>query len=568
MRKTSTLRQSLLFLPLLLLGFRAAAGDTLRVASPFYHIDRINNILLVNQRLADINAGEHNWTHVKLDAVYALSQAVDSMQADASYRATSNLGSYRLYFTQLPVAEVGTRVPIMDTPSVYGRFSLVAANGQQVQANMGIEFRGAFSQYYPKKSYELSFWDDTVGAVSRDVALLGMRNDNKYNLQAMYNEPLRFNGKVSNELWMDLHQPYYRAAEPDAKSGVTMQYVELLVNGQYQGVYALSERIDRKQLKLKKFNNGIVGELYKGSDGNSATTFTTLPPFNNNSDVWGGFEYKHPEELTDWTNLYNFVDFVENSDDNSFYGSIQQKFHLGNAVDYYLFLNLMRATDNTGKNLYIARYKKNEPYFYVPWDMDGTFGTDFVGGNTGDVDDILSNGLYNRFNQDCSAGGFRETLRTRWTALRGTILTEPAIMARFQANYDLLKANNVYEREHLVWYDFQANPQQLTYMSNWLRHRLSYLDGVFGQACITAASTAKQQATLALYPNPASGAVNVQCDAASYDLTIRDLSGRTVLQQALKGPQNQVSTQGLRKGLYVVTIRSANAVATQKLAIE
>lgn len=561
---------SVLFLPLLLVGFRATAGDTLRVSSPFYHIDRINNILLINQRVADINAGDHRWTHLQLDGVYALNQPIDSARTDIGFRATSNLGVYRLYFTQLPVVEIGTRLPILDTPSVHGRFSLVEASGQQVRSDLGIEFRGGFSQWFAKKSFELSFWADTLGTASRDVGLLGMRTDNKYNLQAMYNEPLRFNGKVSNELWMDLHQPYYRTAEPEAKSGVTMQYVELLLNGQYQGVYALSERIDRKQLKLKKYSNGITGELYKGSDWGGAVTFDTLPPFNNASTTWGGFEYKHPEEQVDWSRLYDFVAFVENSTDNSFYAGIRQKFHAGNAVDYYLFLNLLRAGDNTGKNLYIARYKQGEPYFYVPWDLDGTFGTDYAGNNTGDVDDILTNGLYTRLNQDCAADGFREALRTRWTALRATILTEAAIMARFRANYEYLATNNVYEREGLAWGNPQADPNQLTYMTNWLRHRLSYLDGVFGQTCssVTAAAGAKPAVALALYPNPASGAVNVQCDAAAYELIIRDLSGRPVLQKALKGPQNQVSTQGLGKGLYVVTIRSAQGVATQKLVLQ
>lgn len=572
MNKLVTLKTLLSTAVLLLLTtvFALATGtDTLVVAPKFYHVDRQKKIIIVNKKLADLNSVSDNANgHILLDSLYTFDQTVVDVATNASYQVKLDDESYTLYFTQLPILRIAARQPIVDTPSRYATFSLADPNGAVVESGMGIEIRGGSSQYNPKKSFELSFWSDTTGTSNRDVALLGMRTDNKYNLQALYNEPLRLSSKVSNELWQDIHQIYYKSLEPDAKNGINMQYVEVFLNDEYQGVYALSERVDRKQLKLKKHNNGIVGELYKGSDWGGAVTFTALPPFDNASETWGGFEYKHPEEEISWTNLYNFVDFVKNSSDQEFFSTYKQKFELRNAVDYFILMNLLRAADNTGKNLYIAKYKKGEPYYYVPWDLDGVFGTDWTGTNTGLVEDILSNGFYDRLQLDCSPNGFRDQLRIRWAALRQSVITQESIMARFTANNQFLLRNNVYEREQRTWEGYEASSTQLDYTASWLSARLRYLDGRFGAACAPLAATAAKQPTLVkLYPNPATDLLTVEGEAAAYELTLRDLQGRVMLQTSLRGQLKQVSTAHLPRGLYVATIQSSTQLKTEKVLL-
>ncbi|MEJ7663868.1 MAG: CotH kinase family protein [Hymenobacter sp.] len=277
-----------------------------------------------------------------------------------------------------------------------------------------MEIRGGFSQSFPKKSYELSLLTDTLAANDQDMALLGMRADNKWNLQAMYNDQLRLRLKTANELWQDMHQVYYKAQEPNAKNGIALAYTEVFLNGQYQGIYALTERVDRKQLKLKKYTTSMQGELYKGAAWEAGTAFTTLPAYDNHSQLWAGFEYKEPSQQTEWKALHDFVGFVENSSDADFYSQYKTRFNLENAMDYFLFLNLMRATDNTGKNLYIAKYKPNEPYYYVPWDLDGVLGNDWQGLNTNVTNDILTNGMYQRLFKYAPGGEF-------WAALTNPV---------------------------------------------------------------------------------------------------------------------------------------------------
>jgi len=384
----------------------------------------------------------------------------------------------------------------------------------------------------------------------------------------MYNEPLRNRNKVSHELWQEIHQIYYKDKEPEAKSGIAMVYVELFLNNEYKGIYALSERIDRKQLKLKKYNKGIVGELYKGGDWGPAVMFTGLPAFDNTSLTWGGFEYKHPEEETDWSNLYDFVSFVENSTDQEFYSQYQKRFNLRNAVDYYIFLNLLRATDNTGKNIYLAKYKTGEPYYYVPWDLDGVFGTDWQGQYVNISNDILSYGFYKRLIKDNTYKGFNETLYSRWDELRATVLTEERILAKFQASHYYLLSNNAYEREHTVWQDFTYNEADITYTNNWLKNRLRYLDLAFEQSSpVLKNEASKYNPIVKFYPNPTSDYLIVENNSTLGELTIQDMNGRVVLTSLLTGKNSKLAVGHLAKGIYIVIIKTDKAVSTEKLII-
>ncbi len=553
-------------------GQSARAQGIITFNPAFFHADTSRHLILINAPLSQLVTTAPT-DSIRTLAVggqrYTLSRAVARLSTAGAYRATANAKTYTVYFTQVPVLAISTRQQIVDAPSVYANLVLTDTTGMLAQSATGIEFRGAFSQSFPKKSYELSLWADTVGASSRDMALLGMRSDNKWNLQALYNDPLRMRLKVANELWQDINQLYYQAQEPSAQSGIDMAYTEVFVNGSYQGVYTLSERVDKKQLKLKKYaNNTISGELYKGVGWNT-TIFDAAPPFNNASPTWEGFEYKEPSEKIDWSNLSSFVNFVINSPDADFYGQYKSRFNLANAVDYFLFLNLMRATDNTGKNIYIAKYKAGEPYYYVPWDLDGVLGNDWAGNNDPTTNDLLSNGFYARLWQDQSATGFRAALASRWHSLRTSVITNAYITGKLRANSDYLLANNVYEREHLAWPAYQYSAAQLAYSATWLTSRLPYLDDAFRPVAV-ALGTAGAQAdgALQLYPNPASDYLSVELKAGPAQLTIQDVSGRTVLQAALAAGANKLTVSKLPKGLYVATIQTATATTVQKLLLQ
>jgi penicillin-binding protein 1C len=109
----------------------------------------------------------------------------------------------------------------------------------------------------------------------------------------MFNEPLRLRSSIAANLWTQIHQPYYKNKEPEAKSGFGVKYVGVFKNNEYYGVYQLSESVDRKQLKLKKSKNkSIYGELYKANAYEGGPSFESLKEVNrpNADENWEFFD--------------------------------------------------------------------------------------------------------------------------------------------------------------------------------------------------------------------------------------------------------------------------------------
>lgn len=542
-----------------------------------YQIDHTEKLIVVNQEVGQINvAFPGTKDAIMLDELFSFDVPLTTVAIGTAYavKNQSNI-SYVLYFTQLPLVNITTTNEIVDDPRVLSQFTFSESNGNVVSSRLGIEIRGGTSRFFPKKSYRIEFWADDEGLNSVDYSFLGMRSDDDWNLQAMYNEPLKLRGKTNNELWREIHTLYYQASEPDAITGVRMEYVELFLNGAYKGVYALSERVDRKQLKLKKTrdNGTIRGELYKGENNGVANRFLDTDPLPvppEDPFLWGGFGYEYPDEIApDWTLLRDFVSFVVYEDDATFSAEYKNKFDVTNAADYYIYMNLMRALDNRAKNLFIAKYDANQPYFYVPWDLDGTFGNDPLGDRDNITNDVLTNGLYNRLNLQTEIGGYARVVKARWDALRASVITVPNIMSMFMQNHDYLLANAVYEREEMVW-DFTYDSDNLTYINDWTTERLAFLDNYFATNFTLSLADLQNQSSVKMYPNPAVDRVNIALanHAFPIETSIYTLTGQKVLQQTMNNNSTSLDVSRLSAGIYIVVIQSDALNETKKLIIK
>lgn len=534
------------------------ANDTIQINENQYFIDVGHKLVLTNMHVSWVNA---TWTnsksHILLSEVCAFSNPISNVEVGDAYEIfiPSHNAYFTLYFTELPVVSIQKENSIGQTEE-FAAFKLIEPNQNLIESNIGVRIRGGWSQSLPKKSMKIEFWTDQDGTDKENLSLLGMRSDDDWNLQAMYNEPLRVRSKTNNDLWRLINTLHYQNSEPGAINGIRMKYIELFINDAYQGLYCLSERVDRKQLRLKAHNGNIRGELHKGISW-GASTFSALPAFDNNSLLWGGFEYKHPEEEIDWSNLYELVDFVMNAPSAAFYQDYPNRFDTENLVDYFIFLNLLRATDNTGKNIYIAKYDANSKYFYVPWDLDGSFGTIWDGSNAPITDDILSNGFYNRLMFDCSTNGFRQKLKDKWLALRSTLLTEDFLMLMFTENHDVLVQNGIYERESMVWPDFSLDDSGLAYLSGWISDRLYYLDMKFTEACVPMSTDGPMMdgKMFRIYPNPTANVMHIESEYFSeFNVYVYNNLGQLVFQESAHPTRHAISLAHLDNGIYFVQL--------------
>lgn len=484
--------------------------------------------------------------------------------------------NYTCYRSEMPLITITTDGPIVNSPAVHGIINVANADGDVITMHAGFKIRGTSSQQYDKKSYRVELWADETGALMADTTFLGMRSDDDWNLEAMWAQPLRLRDKVANELWMEMYQLPYAESEPDALPGIRMVYADVFINDEYMGVYALTERMDRKQLGLRKYNGDIRGVLYKGN-GPGAPTFDSLPNYDNTLDTWGNYEWVYPNEsdtAINWNHLYSFTNFVMNASDNVFYSQYAAQFDKDNAIDYYLFINSLMAMDNMGRNLFLARYKKSSTYMYLPWDLDAIWGLDTDGNKTYNTGGLKSNGFYDRLTQDCNDNGFVASAKARYNALRNTVLNREHIMELVQRQYEELLESGAYDREHEAWPDFTIDASQLIYMSDWLDGRFNYLDGEINAGCGTWGIEVPEPVEgptriVEVFPNPAKDRINVRfAEVGEAVVDMYDMTGRLVFSNSGLTQSFVIPTQGMAKGVYAIITKVADKQQVDRVVVE
>ena len=480
-----------------------------------------------------------------------------------SYAVSDALGKeYTLYFTRLPLLSINTSETIVDEPKIAVDFTY-ADKEQVLVTKAGAELRGYYSLTLPKKTYDLELWEDETGAETRKVKFGSLREDDDWILDGLYNEPLRIRSHVTAKLWLDMHHAYYQDEEPNAKMGVDIMDVELFLNGSYQGLYHLSEQLDRKQLQLKDFEGEMRGELFKAGYWDDVSTFDALYDYDNNERVWGGYEFKYPKasETTDWGPLYDWKDFILNSSDSVFTAEVWQRVEPTNFLDYYIFLQYILATDNIRKNFYIARYDQDEPYLLLPWDFDGCFGNNWDGTNLPDTATILSNNLMDRILAN-DPGQFRETVEMLYVDYRQNLLHPDSLIDKIERRFAYLTEEKIYERESLVFgnYDFQAS--DLSYLTDWIRSRTAFLDAHFNYTAPLPTSTRNFaiSSPLRIYPNPTTDIICVDLPVSKETFSnylVYDASGVIVDTGFLSA--GQLNVRSLNPGIYILRIGGRSA---------
>lgn len=283
--------------------------------------------------------------------------------------------TYHLKCTTLPLMNIECPEEILDdaVPMKMVLFDNgIDAAGRLVCSEGEIHLRGATASAYPKKGFRFSLRIESIGGNMRPnhISLLGMRQDDDWLLYAGYNDQEKIRNVFSSNLWE------YTCAEDNAWGidfGMEYKYLELFINGEYWGLYALGYPIDEKQVCIDTDSEEAV--LYKHGLGSESLRFTK------EGGIFGGLKGSPDENMRNRSFLQNYYyDLYTNADDNK---RLLSGIDPDNAVDFYLFINLIQGTDNVDliKNYYILLQKGKEgtKAFYAPWDLDLTWGNHYIG---------------------------------------------------------------------------------------------------------------------------------------------------------------------------------------------
>ena len=335
----------------------------------------------------------------------------------------------------------------------------------------------------------------------QDISLLGMREDNNWILDAGQIDLFRLRNRIATEIWNDFAtKPYYASKEPKTKSGVAGKVVEVILNNEYRGIYSLTEAMDRKELKLKKYddkNQEFHGQLWKVSSWDKAQFWEIDKDYDNTQETWHAFETKYPDiddvNPTDYSPLYEAIDFVVNSNDETFKNEVGDYFDIPVLIDYQLFLETLKPVDNNGKNMYWGIYDvaKSKKLTLAIWDLDASVGQDWHCSTPLHPDYVLPNtdlgvkdgfNLYHRLSS-LNVDNYNEKVASRYQELRKTYFSEENLISRYQGYYDMLVKSGAASREECQWSkdsDIGGYPlnfkSEIEYIKNWIINRLNYLD--------------------------------------------------------------------------------------------
>ena len=399
--------------------------------------------------------------------------------------------TYSLVFTSLPLITIDcetTDIPYNSSLPV--RFTLYENNAEARQpviySDGTIHLRGNGTRLYPKKPYRITLTAQSIGNSLREnrTSLLGMRKDGDWLLNPAYVDQERIRNVFSSNLW-------FNSCAGDnifhIKNGMEYRFVELFLNQQYWGLYALGYPADARQMNISP---GIDGEyeefLFKQKYwGPVAPDYSDLKRY-----LPLQFETDEANEDYGFSILKMYFEHIDSGIPNGLYNNDET-----NAIDIWLFTKMIQAMDSVsypGKMnniIYTIKVLDGErKIIYTPWDMDATWGNSFNFRQFGNAIiyqlDPTDNSLEMTLNPVSVLLGrednsrISQKIRQRYTELRSDKWSDEAIDAMLDEFEKEIYDSGAYIRDMERWPDgaYQDPDLGLSVFRTYVHDRLISMD--------------------------------------------------------------------------------------------
>ncbi len=350
-----------------------------------------------------------------------------------------------------------------------------------------IEGRG---KKWPKWKYGIT--------LDNSYPLEGMIDSKQWVMESSFIEKSLMRNKIAFDL---LEQ--FREDKRRQKIAPQSRFVEVILNGSYNGVYLLTEHINKDFLGLEEYdkNKSFNSVLYRTRNDNANFSAYNVEPFYKKDykhfpgkrqplqkardPIWGwhsGFEQRYPHRKKhgeQWKPIEDFTRFVALSSNQTFQKEIFQKLDRDSYIDLWVFTQIIDDSDGLYKNRYLARHQgTNAKWYIIPWDKDGVLGRKY-NMKKRPYDNWLSTNLFERCMQIDS---FRKVLKARWNELKGKgIISVENIFKMIDQNAALLK--DAQKRNFARWpVNYFSYPDsndfylEINFMKEWLEKRIEWLN--------------------------------------------------------------------------------------------
>ena len=370
---------------------------------------------------------------------------------------TGSMENYMVYdviFTTLPVISMHGQLLYKDSEYrevLSGRIVLWDPETSETMAG-GVHWhiRGKSASGQDKKPWKLSLKNRE--GKNRNESFLGLGSDDDWILNAMNMEDSNVREKLFMDLWNEV------AEESGHNYAMSRgEYAEVLVNGEYSGLYLLQRRVDEKYLHL-------------------STADVLLKAYYENGDI-----------SCEYSTAYKGDETQKNLIDGYFWEEDMSCLSTDNFVDVTLFLQLFCAKDNLSyKNMYYLFSGPENGYevCLIPWDTDAALG---VGWNPETEQFIYDyeNGLNAAINRwewqsmEQMHPDLNDRLRSRWQELRQSIFTKEHLWEKLDEYYAKLDQSGAPARDQERWGLFFEGNDTAEKAYCFLEERLAILDDYY-----------------------------------------------------------------------------------------
>jgi hypothetical protein len=483
------------------------------------------------------------------------------------------------------------------------------------KGKIGIEIRGSTSQWFPKKQYAVEL--RTNINTDTTASLLGLPAESDWILYAPFTDKTFFRDVLT--YWLTANIGRYASR---------FKFCELVLNGEYMGVYVLFEKIkrDKNRVNISKITvadsigdnltGGYILKIDKEDGSGNDGWKSIYPPYlEATQKIYWQYHYPKPEDITPEQKTYiqkyieDFETLIYNpdyADPLTGYASI---IDVPSFVDFFLLNEMCKSVDAYRLSAFMYKDKdsKNRKLFMGPvWDYN------LAWGNSDYYDASLTYGWhisYLSYNTSFLQGdmfqvpfwwkklvndkNFQKQFAERWFALRQnefSISTIFNFIDSLRSVTDEARIRN-YERWKIlgtyVWPNYyigQTYNDEMNYFKNWITERFSWMDAELRRIVDVHETSEERPSSFRLfqnYPNPFNPGTVISYQLAVFSkvsLRVYDVLGNEITtlvnEEQQAGSYNyelRSATGGrnyeLSSGIYFYQLRTGNFVQTRKMVL-
>lgn len=519
--------------------------------------------------------------------------------------------------SKLPIIVIDTEGKnILDEPKITAHMGIIH-NGSGTEnkvsdafndydGTIGIEVRGSSSQMFPKKQYGIELRNEQGEGI--DAPLLGLPEEEDWILYAPFNDKSLMRDALAYKLGREMGRYAPRT-----------RYCEVVLNGSYQGVYVLIEKIKRDKNRVD-ISNLKPGEI-SGDDLTGGYILKVDKDTGSGGDGWESdhqplhgikdqnifFQYQDPkpDKIADEQKEYiqNFMKDFENALAGENFQDPEEGYaryiDVPSFIDFFIASEVTKNVDAYRISTFFHKQKitdGNKLVMGPVWDFNLGFGNaDYctkgnpqgfvIGFNKVCPDDYwLIPFWWERLFED---ENFHQQVLDRWKELR----EGPFQTAKMTAYVDSVAAvmnEGPQQRNFKAWpvlgtyvwpnyYVGNTYQEEVMWLKNWITARMEWLDvNLPGKVTalndkdrlpgfsITTGPVPFQEVLKLEYAIPKPGKLSIE---------LLDLQGRTVLEGEFydhtQGThQSTLNTSQLSNGIYLLKVQFENGAALSKKVIK